>query len=187
MRLAAKRRWVRRVDLRQKVLGAGIALVLVSFAAVGAFAAQDAVTTELVPTETPTTEATATAAETTEPTATSTTEPTETSTPEATETATPEATETPTAEATETPAATATAEATETTEPEEGQRDIKGIPSSNPSHDDGNGDDVCDKGETVIKTTPSGVQVRVPCQAAGHGNGNKGEPTPEATESAVEN
>ena len=43
--------------------------------------------------------------------------------------------------------------------------DMRGIPDSNPSHQP-NDDDQCDKGDTEVKTTPSGVQVVVPCQAA---------------------
>lgn len=48
--------------------------------------------------------------------------------------------------------------------------DVHGIPDRNPSHHPEDGDGVCEPGETVIKTTPSGNQVNVPCQA-GHGNG----------------
>lgn len=41
-----------------------------------------------------------------------------------------------------------------------------GIPDSNPvkSPEDGNG--TCEKHETVVKTTPSGKNVNVPCHAA---------------------
>lgn len=45
--------------------------------------------------------------------------------------------------------------------------DVGGIPDHNPSHHPEDGDGVCEKGETVIKTTPSGRQVNVPCHAAG--------------------
>lgn len=60
-------------------------------------------------------------------------------------------------------------------DPEDGQRDIKGIPDDNPNFAPVSGE--CDKGETAVKTTPSGTQVNVPCHAAenaggGHGTGN---------------
>ncbi len=103
---------------------------------------------------------------------------------EATPTATPgvdEATPTPTPtevdEATPTPEPTEDAESTPTATPTEddddegGPRDVVGIPDDNPSKQPEDGDGVCEKGETVIKTTPSGKQVNVPCQAVKeHGN-----------------
>ena len=46
-----------------------------------------------------------------------------------------------------------------------GPRDVVGIPDDNPSKQPENGDGFCEKGETVIKRTPSGKQVNVPCQA----------------------
>ena len=49
--------------------------------------------------------------------------------------------------------------------------DHVGIPDDNPSHHPEDGDGECEKGETVIKTTPSGKRVNVPCQAAEHGHG----------------
>jgi len=45
------------------------------------------------------------------------------------------------------------------------ERDVVGIPEDNPDHQQDNGDGHCDKGETAVKTTPSGNEVRVPCQA----------------------
>ena len=85
-------------------------------------------------------------------------------------TATPEeATPTPVVdEPTPTPEATEVVEPTPTAtvEGEEGPRDVVGIPDSNPVKSPEDGDGVCEKGETVIKTTPSGKQVNVPCQAA---------------------
>ena len=112
-----------------------------------------------------------------------------TSTPEAVDEATPtatpvvdEATPTPTPtevdEATPTPVPevdettpTPTATPTEDDDDEGGPRDVVGIPDDNPSKQPENGDGVCEKGETVIKTTPSGKQVNVPCQAVKeHGN-----------------
>jgi hypothetical protein len=45
------------------------------------------------------------------------------------------------------------------------ERDVGGIPEDNPDHQQDNGDGDCDKGETAVKTTPSGNEVRVPCQA----------------------
>lgn len=55
--------------------------------------------------------------------------------------------------------------------------DPGGIPDDNPSHHPEDGDGECEKGETVIKTTPSGRQVNVPCNAVGHGDddGDDGE------------
>ena len=89
---------------------------------------------------------------------------------EATPTETPvaeEATPTPTPEVEEaTPTPTPEVEATSTPTPEEeGPREVVGIPDDNPSKMPEDGDGVCEKGETVIKTTPSGKQVNVPCQA----------------------
>lgn len=127
--------------MKHKILAAVGGVVLVSLAAVGAFASQDAVsfTEDETPTVTETVEATET--------------PTET--PESTQTAEPTATE----EASETP------EAEDTNDGDDEERDIRGIPDSNPVKSHENGDGVCDKHETVIKTTPSGVQVNVPCNA----------------------
>jgi len=45
------------------------------------------------------------------------------------------------------------------------ERDVVGIPEDNPDHQQDNGDGNCDKGETAVKITPSGNEVRVPCQA----------------------
>ena len=91
---------------------------------------------------------------------------------EATPTETPvveEATSTPVPEVDEmTPTPTATVD---DGDDEEGPRDVVGIPDDNPSKQPEDGDGVCEKGETVIKTTPSGKQVNVPCQAVmEHGN-----------------
>lgn len=101
----------------------------------------------VVPTPTPEGELEATAT----PTPESEAAPTATATPEATPTATPEASEA---------TATATPEDDET-----GPRDVVGIPDSNPVKQPEDGDGVCEKGETVIKTTPSGNLVSVPCRA----------------------
>lgn len=110
------------------------------------------------PTETPTATATPEASETPELTET----PSATPTPEASNT--PELTETPSV--TPTPEATGTPEATATPENDDGnQRDIVGIPEDNPSHQPDDGDGLCEKGETIVKTTPSGNEVRVPCNA----------------------
>lgn len=68
----------------------------------------------------------------------------------------------------------------EATDEEDGGRVVVGIPEDNPNHQ-ADGDGECKKGETTIKTTPSGNQVRVPCHAAepgppsfsrGHEGGN---------------
>ncbi len=98
--------------------------------------------------------------------------PTDTATPTPTDTATPANTYTPTPTNTATPT------------PGEGQRDVVGIPDSNPSKHPENGDGVCDKGETVIKIVPSGKQVNVPCQAVKpHGpKSHNNEPTPTPTQ-----
>jgi hypothetical protein len=103
----------------------------------------------VVPTATPEGELEATAT----PTPESEAEPTATATPEASE-----ATPTPTPESE--PEATATPEDDET-----GPRDVVGIPDDNPVKVPEDGDGVCEKGETVIKTTPSGNLVNVPCRA----------------------
>jgi hypothetical protein len=50
--------------------------------------------------------------------------------------------------------------------------DVHGIPDSNPVYSPDDGDGVCEKHESVIKTTPSGNQVNVPCHAAKHGDGD---------------
>jgi hypothetical protein len=154
--------------MTKNILAIGAAATLVLLATVGAFAAQDRLpvlssSLDLLAADTPTPDATQTATPegtatetaTAEPTATGTVEPTATGTLEATATGTPSgATETPTPEPTSTP-------------------DIHGIPEDNPAHHDDNGDDVCDKHETIIKTTPSGNLVRVPCETQKH-NGSHG-------------
>jgi hypothetical protein len=48
--------------------------------------------------------------------------------------------------------------------------DTHGIPDSNPVHHPEDGNGVCEKGETVVKITPSGNKVTVPCQSVGHGH-----------------
>jgi hypothetical protein len=48
--------------------------------------------------------------------------------------------------------------------------DVHGIPDSNPVFHPDNGDGVCEHGETVVKVTPSGNKVTVPCQAVSHGH-----------------
>ncbi|HUS82407.1 MAG TPA: hypothetical protein VM013_04010 [Dehalococcoidia bacterium] len=64
-----------------------------------------------------------------------------------------------------TPTPTATVEDGDDEDEGEGPRDVVGIPDDNPSKQPEDDDGVCEKGETVIKTTPSGKQVNVPCQA----------------------
>src|SRR5439155_21793937 len=52
------------------------------------------------------------------------------------------------------------------------RRAVVGIPTDNPQHQPA-ADGTCVKGETVVKTVPSGVAVNVPCQAAEqHGQGD---------------
>lgn len=53
---------------------------------------------------------------------------------------------------------------------EAGRSDPVGIPDHNPSHEPEDGDGECEKGETIVKTTPSGRQVTVPCHAGHHGD-----------------
>lgn len=158
--------------MKPYLIGAVVGVAIASMAVIGAFASEDLTgqageeTVVALQTETGTPEATETPADVT-PT------PETTETP-ADATATPEATGTP-GDATPTPEdGTPTPEATGTSEPEatatedgdgEDERDIKGIPADNPSHTDDDGDGICEKGETKIKTTPSGNQVRVPCHA----------------------
>ena len=61
-----------------------------------------------------------------------------------------------------------------TPEPEGTKRAVQGIPTDNPQHHPADDDGVCDKGETIVKTVPSGVAVNVPCQAAKeHGQGGE--------------
>jgi hypothetical protein len=62
-------------------------------------------------------------------------------------------------------ASRATDEEDSATQEGNGERDVVGIPEDNPDHQQDNGDGDCDKGETAVKTTPSGNEVRVPCQA----------------------
>ena len=130
----------------KKILGSIAAVLLVSLAAVGAFASQDGVQTQGEPTVTDT--------ETATPTEESTATPTEESTATPTSTAEPDATDTP--------------EATATPGDDDDEDDTHGIPDSNPSKQP-NDDDVCEKGETEIKTTPSGNRVNVPCHVADKG------------------
>jgi hypothetical protein len=146
-----------------KIIAAVAGFALLSLAAVGAFASEPGdgqVQGEL--TETPTATETAEVTETAEPTATETPEPTATETPEPTATGTtePEPTSTDTAE----PTATGTPDVSPTPGGEED--DVRGIPDSNPSKHPEDGDGVCEKGETVVKETPSGNLVNVPCHAA---------------------
>jgi len=106
----------------KKIIGVITGLALVSLAAVGAFASQDAVSVQ--DDETPA-------------------------------------------------AATEALDADELEEDAHGDGDdVHGIPDDNPSHEPDAGGD-CEKGETAIKTTPSGNEVMVPCHAADneHGGG----------------
>ncbi len=107
--------------------------------------------------------------------------PTATPVDDSTPTPTPEADQpTPTSTADAGGDATATPSADNSGDATPGPRDVVGIPDSNPVKQPENGDGVCQKGETVVKTTPSGRQVNVPCNAVDKTNGSKA-PTPEAT------
>jgi hypothetical protein len=67
------------------------------------------------------------------------------------------------------------------------QRAVEGIPTENPQHHPADANGACDKGETIVKTTPSGVAVNVPCQTGeDHGQG-KGDKTPDASETPEAN
>ncbi len=145
--------------MRQKIVGTGIAAVLVSLAAVGVFASQDGISLlDVSPgTQVDTlVDDTATA--------------TETATEAATETATTTATPTETATVTTTATETATATATPTATPGQGEHEegTHGIPWSNPVKEPEDGDGICEHGETVVKTTRSGNKVVVPCQTQKH-------------------
>lgn len=174
--------------MKQQVIAAVAGITLASLAVAGTFASQDMslledpteTPTEIAATETPSdaTETPTDPTETATPDGTETEEPVATETPvdptgtpdDATETPTPEATGTPTdgtptLEPTATPAdATPTAEVSATPVDDD---DVSGIPDSNPSKHPEDGDGVCEKGETIVKTTPSGKQVTVPCHAGG--------------------
>jgi len=100
--------------------------------------------------------------------------------------ATTDTTSTP--EATETPAATTTASAEDHGNgPRNGDCDVRGIPTTNP-HFEPAAEGTCEKGQTAVKTTPSGIMVNVPCQAVDHENKSDDEtPTPEATAAGADN
>src|SRR6185295_16124469 len=66
------------------------------------------------------------------------------------------------------------------------QRAVEGIPTENPQHHPADGDGTCDKGETIVKTTPSGVAVNVPCQAAEDHGQNNADKTHEPEDNADE-
>ena len=108
--------------------------------------------------------------------------------------ATVDTTNTP--EATETPAATTTASAEESGHgngPRNDDCDVRGIPTTNP-HFAPAAEGTCEKGQSAVKTTPSGIMVNVPCQAIDHGNKHddatptptEGTVTPEATASGAD-
>lgn len=78
-------------------------------------------------------------------------------------------------------------EASGTPEAEGTRRAVEGIPTENPQHQPADDDGACDRGETIVKTTPAGVAVNVPCQTVeDHGQGNDNE-TPEASETPQAN
>ena len=93
-----------------------------------------------------------------------------------TATTTVDTTNTPTA--TDTPGPTTTAESGHGNGPRNGDCDVRGIPTDNPNFTpEANG--TCEKGESAVKTTPSGIMVNVPCQAIDHGRSHdEGTPTP---------
>ncbi len=48
---------------------------------------------------------------------------------------------------------------------DDGPRDVVGIPEGNPVYESTTGDAECARGETAVRTTPSGKRVRVPCDS----------------------
>ena len=107
--------------------------------------------------------------------------------------ATVDTTNTP--EATETPAATTTASAEDSGHangPRNDDCDVRGIPTTNPNFEPA-AEGTCEKGQSAVKTTPSGIMVNVPCQALDHGQKEAtptpadGTVTPEATASGAGN
>ena len=85
------------------------------------------------------------------------------------------------------PDATDVPDATEVPDANETPRAIKGIPTTNP-HFIPDVDGTCTSGETAIKTTPSGIQVNVPCHAAeksGNAHGKDDLPAPAQTAHAT--
>jgi hypothetical protein len=141
--------------MRQKLIAGAIGIALLSLAGAGAFAAQDAVHTQADPS--------------------ATAEPTHTPRPHPTKAAD----ELNTAK-TEEPGDADTAD--EPDGPDAGEREIKGIPTTNPNFhaEDGNG--TCEHGESVVKTTTAGTMVNVPCEAVEHGNSGHGHGGPDADE-----
>ncbi len=96
--------------------------------------------------------------------------------------------------ATETPAATTTASAEESGHangPRNDDCDVRGIPTTNPNFEPA-AEGTCEKGQSAVKTTPSGIMVNVPCQALDHGQKEAtptpadGTVTPEATASGAD-
>lgn len=67
---------------------------------------------------------------------------------------------------------TEAADATERPEASVTPRAIKGIPTDSTAHPQATG--TCEKGESVVKTTPAGTQVNVPCQAIEKGDNSNG-------------
>lgn len=55
---------------------------------------------------------------------------------------------------------------------------IRGIPTTNPAHDMAETPGACERGDTAVKTTPSGVQVNVPCQAIHNAETPEADKTP---------
>ncbi len=87
--------------------------------------------------------------------------------------------DTGTPEATNTPAPTTTAAAEESGHgngPRNDDCDVRGIPTTNP-HFEPAAEGTCEKGQSAVKTTPSGIMVNVPCQALDHGQ-KEATPTP---------
>jgi hypothetical protein len=152
--------------VKQKIIATGAGIVLVSLAAVGAFASQDGMTfQELEATETSEATETLEPTETVEPTPTEEAEPTE----EAVEADEP--TDCSEGEDEEELDAAGEGEATD-------GDGCHGIPDSNPVFGPDDGDGECEKHETGTKTTPSGNVVNVPCHASDaekdeHENSNK--------------
>ena len=76
------------------------------------------------------------------------------------------------------PTATSQVEATNTPAPSPTSGAIRGIPTTNPAHDMAETPGACERGDTAVKTTPSGVQVNVPCQAIHNAETPEADKTP---------
>ncbi len=86
------------------------------------------------------------------------------------------------------PTATSQVEATNTPAPPATPTPgtVHGIPTTNPAHDMAETPGACERGDTAVKTTPSGVQVNVPCQAIHNAETPEADKTPGPDERTAE-